>query len=93
MAVTLFYFILISMFFTKFVIEKDSSPSGTLDSRCTGVLLLLAAAPCQDKAVWRPHLVRAEGNSMPNLFHSLHNTGHKALLSDSCTEPNNLWLN
>lgn len=80
-------FIFISFFFSppKFVIERDRSPSGTLDRGCTGVLLLLAAAPHQDKAVWRLHLLRAEGNTMPNSFHSLHNAGHKALLGDSCT--------
>lgn len=66
----LFYFILISIFFTKFVVERDRSPSGTLDSGCTGVLLPLAAALCQDKAVRRLHLVRAEGNTMPNSFHT-----------------------
>lgn len=89
----LVYFIFISIFFSKFVIERDRSPCGTLDSGCTGVLLLLAAAPCQEKAARRPPLVRAEGSTMPSSFHSPHNTGHKALLSDSCGEPNNLWLN
>lgn len=39
-----FYYYL--LLFPKFVIEKDRSPSGTLDSGCTGLLQLLAAAPC-----------------------------------------------
>ena len=40
-----FFFNFISNFFTKFVTEKDRSSSGTPDSGCSGLLLLLAAAP------------------------------------------------